>query len=124
MSCGSVHDVRKRIAALTKHLDVSGTGTVSFHEVSKGLSKMDFQPAIKGSKQEFQEMSAGLLADNGEIDGEHMEAMLMAELAAYAERMLALDIVGVPVRDEHLAAIMFAVCTLLRHQPLSAQAYL
>ena len=69
-------------------------------------------------------MSAGLLADNGEIDGEHMEAMLMAELAAYAERMLALDIVGVPVRDEHLAAIMFAVCTLLRHQPLSAQAYL
>ena len=85
---------------------------------------MDFQPAIKVSKEEFQEMSAGLLADNGEIDGEHMEAMLMAELAAYAERMLALDIVGVPVRDEHLAAIMFAVCTLLRHQPLSAQAYL
>ena len=81
---------------------------------------MDFQPAIKVSKEEFQEMSAGLLADNGEIDGEHMEAMMMAELATYAERMLALDIVGVPVRDEHLAAIMFAVCSLcslLRHQP-------
>ena len=126
MTAHSMGDLVKRLQTIFRRLDTDNSGGLSHQELFEGLKKMQFNPAIKLSIEEFNRITQDrrLCNEEGEIEMRHWEGIMLGQLKQYAERMLGQSISAVTEDNDHMATLMFALQIMLRNQDFQPQDYI
>ena len=114
---GKKADLVKRLQTIFRRLDTDNSGGLSHQELFEGLKKMQFNPAIKLSIEEFNRITQDrrLCNEEGEIEMRHWEGIMLGQLKLYAERMLGQSISAVTEDNDHMATLMFALQIMQRN---------
>ena len=91
--------------------DVDDNGTVDFDEVKSGIQKLGYEPAIKLSSDDWDDINMhGLLLDaNGEINNQSFELAMRFQLADYSQRLLSNKMMQSVKGGNEFAPVLFSI---------------
>ncbi|KAJ1496272.1 Ion transport protein-domain-containing protein, partial [Baffinella frigidus] len=85
----SVQNLERRIQDIYACLDVNLSGSISFEEMTTGLKRLNFEPSIHLSHDDFAVMTEGVeLNEKNEIAGVDFQQVMMNQLQLYIQRHL------------------------------------
>ena len=96
LGCANQDEVTRSLANMYKRLDVDQTRGLSFQELRDGLRKMNFDPPIILTQDEFDMMTENktLCDDEEEIDAEAFETIMRLEMIKFCNRQLSVSVPG------------------------------
>ena len=82
LTYSSLEDLDRQLLAIVNIIDENGDGDLTCSEINIGLRKLDFDPPIYLSIENFELLSAGLSSD-GKMDGKAFAKMILRELQSF-----------------------------------------
>ena len=101
LGCANQDEVTRSLANMYKRLDVDQSGGLSFQELRDGLRKMNFDPPIILTQDEFDTMTENksLCDDEEEVDVEAFETIMRLEMIKFCNRQLSVSVPGECTND-------------------------
>lgn len=108
----TTYDLSKRIEQIYTVLDTDNTGPLSFQKVQEGLRKLNVEPRVHMSAEDWVHLTEGFNLHDGKINLEQFEAMIRVQLSYYVQRQTA-DAVAMSNGGVELVAMLSALKIIL-----------
>ena len=79
-------DLEQKLDKLFHRMDLNESHALSFEDFSKGLRRLNFTPALRISRDDFNTFTQGLLNADGELSYEGFASMMKLEIKAFTSR--------------------------------------